>query len=255
MGSTAPATSMTGRRSVPGSELRCARLASRERQHPNRGPEVRIAGARRGLQHRRGALVLRGRGLDVLGIEPNAAAAAAARAKGIEVLAAPIESAPLPEARFRSAILSQVLEHVRDPQAVLRRIRPSLAPEARAYVVVPNMRSIWRSGFGVDWVHWHVPFHFWHHTPSRFRSYSSRRASRSSHSARSHPASGSSCRSRLDAMLVAASSGWSRSAAVSGPGSHLPPWAASGMWPAAAMRSSQWHGLIARTRAGAAPAA
>ncbi len=109
--------------------------------------------------------ILRRRGLDVLGIEPNPAAAAAARAKGIEVLATPIESASLPEARFRSAILSQVLEHVRDPHAVLRRIRPSLASDGRAYVVVPNVRSVWRNAFATDWVHWHVPFHLWHHTP------------------------------------------------------------------------------------------
>jgi SAM-dependent methyltransferase len=101
-----------------------------------------------------------------MGIEPNPTAAAAARAKGLEVVVAPIESAPLPEQRFRSAILSQVLEHVHDPIAVLRRVRPSLAEGGRVYVVVPNMRSVWRRVFGADWVHWHVPFHLWHHTPA-----------------------------------------------------------------------------------------
>jgi SAM-dependent methyltransferase len=108
--------------------------------------------------------LLRSRGLEVMGVEPNPTAAAAARAKGIEVVVSPIESAPLPDQRFGSAILSQVLEHVHDPQAVLRRVRPSLVEGSRIYVVVPNAESVWRHLFGTDWVHWHVPFHLWHHT-------------------------------------------------------------------------------------------
>jgi SAM-dependent methyltransferase len=108
--------------------------------------------------------VLQQQGLEVMGIEPNPAAAEAARALGIHVVVSPIESAPLPEARFRSAILSQVLEHVRDPPAVLRRVRPAIADGGRIYVVVPNAGSLWRGVFGSDWVHWHVPFHLWHHT-------------------------------------------------------------------------------------------
>jgi len=108
--------------------------------------------------------LLRARGLEVMGIEPNPTAAAAARAKGVEVVVSPTETAPLPAARFGSAILSQVLEHVLDPQAVLRRVQPSLVEGGRIYVVVPNAGSIWRGVFGADWVHWHVPFHLWHHT-------------------------------------------------------------------------------------------
>lgn len=108
--------------------------------------------------------VLRARGLEVMGVEPNPSAAAAARAKGLEVILAPIETAELPPARFGSAILSQVVEHVHDPHAVLRRVRPSLVDGGRIFVVVPNAHSLWRGVFGDDWVHWHVPFHLWHHT-------------------------------------------------------------------------------------------
>ncbi len=108
--------------------------------------------------------VLRDRGLDVTGLEPNAAAAAAAAAKGFDVITAPIETAPLPPATFRSAILSQVLEHVHDPVATLRRVRAAMQTDGRAHVVVPNAGSVWRRVFGADWVHWHVPFHLWHHT-------------------------------------------------------------------------------------------
>lgn len=109
-------------------------------------------------------LVLRTRGLEVIGLEPNASAAADARARGLEVIEAPIETAPLPEGRFRTILLSQVLEHVHDPDAVLRRVRSALRDDGRIYIVVPNADSVWRRIFGADWVHWHVPFHLWHHT-------------------------------------------------------------------------------------------
>lgn len=109
-------------------------------------------------------LVLRERGLDVTGLEPNPQAAAVARAQGLEVIEQPIESADLPRERFRSVVLSQVIEHVQDPHAVLRHVRSSVAPGGRIFLVVPNADSIWRHVFGVGWVHWHVPFHLWHHT-------------------------------------------------------------------------------------------
>jgi SAM-dependent methyltransferase len=109
-------------------------------------------------------VVLRERGLDVMGLEPNHAAADAARAQGLHVLEQPIEGAELPDQRFRSVLLSQVLEHVHEPQAVLERVRPSLRKDGRLYVVVPNAASVWRYIFGPDWVHWHVPFHLTHHT-------------------------------------------------------------------------------------------
>jgi SAM-dependent methyltransferase len=109
-------------------------------------------------------VALRERGLEVVGLEPNPDAAAAARAHGLEVIEEPIETALLPAARFRSILLSQVLEHVHDPQAVLERLRPALREDGRLYVVVPNAGSVWRRVFGADWVHWHVPFHLYHHT-------------------------------------------------------------------------------------------
>jgi SAM-dependent methyltransferase len=114
-------------------------------------------------------LLLREHGLEVVGLEPNPVAAAAARAHGLAVIEQPIERAVLPAGRYASILLSQVLEHVHDPHAVLRSLRPALRDDGRLYVVVPNVDSIWRHVFGVDWVHWHVPFHLWHHTRRSLR--------------------------------------------------------------------------------------
>jgi SAM-dependent methyltransferase len=110
-------------------------------------------------------LVLRERGLDAVGLEPNPRAAAVARAHGLPVIEQPVESAALPEAHFGSILLSQVLEHTRDPHVVLRTVRHSLRPGGAVYVIVPNAASAWRRFFGARWVHWHVPFHLFHFTP------------------------------------------------------------------------------------------
>jgi SAM-dependent methyltransferase len=114
-------------------------------------------------------VALRERGLEVAGLEPNAAAAAVARSYGLEVIEEPIEEAELPEGRFGAVLLSQVLEHVEDPKLVLRRVRPALRPGGTVYVVVPNARSLWRSLFGPHWIHWHVPFHLYHYTEPALR--------------------------------------------------------------------------------------
>jgi SAM-dependent methyltransferase len=109
-------------------------------------------------------VALRSRGLEVMGLEPNPEAAAVARSYGLEIVQAPIEEAEIPPAHFAAILLSQVLEHVRDPHLVLRNVRDALRPEGVVYLVVPNSKSLWRRVFGPDWVHWHVPFHLYHYT-------------------------------------------------------------------------------------------
>lgn len=114
-------------------------------------------------------LALRERGIEAIGLESNPRAAAIAAGRGFEMIVAPVEDADLPEQRFGSVLLSQVLEHVEDPEAVLGVVRHTLREDGTVYAVVPNTRSVWRSVFGPHWVHWHVPFHLYHHTPSSLR--------------------------------------------------------------------------------------
>ncbi|MFL5955211.1 MAG: class I SAM-dependent methyltransferase [Gaiellaceae bacterium] len=112
---------------------------------------------------------LKARGLDVVGLEPNPAAAATVRAKGIEVIEAPIERASLPPGRFGTIVLSQILEHVHAPAELLALVRRALREDGVVVAAVPNAGGIWRRVFGTDWAHWHVPFHLWHFSPRSFR--------------------------------------------------------------------------------------
>lgn len=114
-------------------------------------------------------IALRQRGIEAVGIEPNPRAAAIATGQGLDVIAAPVEAAELPAGAFGSILLSQVLEHVDDPERVLRIVTAALRADGTVYAVVPNATSAWRSLFGAHWVHWHVPFHLFHYTPASLR--------------------------------------------------------------------------------------
>jgi len=76
-------------------------------------------------------------GWSVLGIEPTTVFAEyGSRVHGIEIRPTLFEEAELP-GRFDLVILSQVLEHVEDPDAVLMRAASLLGPGGRLYISVP----------------------------------------------------------------------------------------------------------------------
>jgi methionine biosynthesis protein MetW len=75
------------------------------------------------------------RGCTVVGIERDAQAAAAARARGLEVREADVEHDGLEAESFEVVVFADVLEHLRDPVAALREAHP--AP--LAVVSLPNV--------------------------------------------------------------------------------------------------------------------
>jgi len=63
-------------------------------------------------------------------------------------------------------ILRHVLEHVKDPVELLKRLSRSLNPNGYIYVEVPNKNSIWSRIFGANWIQWYLPRHLYHFNPS-----------------------------------------------------------------------------------------
>jgi SAM-dependent methyltransferase len=87
------------------------------------------------------AQALRERGCWVLGIEPDARAAAEAAARCDEVLSADIEDAAVRAALpgpFGAIVCADVLEHLADPWAVLSDLGALLAPGGVVVVSLPN---------------------------------------------------------------------------------------------------------------------
>jgi len=97
-------------------------------------------------------------GWTVAGVEPHAAAAAAARARDLEVHHGRLETAP-PWPPFDVVLVSHVLEHVVDPLALLRQSAARLAPGGKVIVVTPNARALGLAWFGSAWFALDAPRH------------------------------------------------------------------------------------------------
>jgi methionine biosynthesis protein MetW len=88
--------------------------------------------------------VARHSGADAVhGVEVMENAAAAARARGVEVLVADLSSglAPLEDASFDVIHSNQVIEHVRDTDCFLREVRRLLRPDGYALISTNNLSS------------------------------------------------------------------------------------------------------------------
>jgi SAM-dependent methyltransferase len=106
----------------------------------------------------------RERGWHADGVEPSAGARRLAAARGVDLVP---DLADLPAADlYDVATLHHVLEHVEDPVALLRMVRPRLHPGGRLVVEVPNWRSTERVATGTDWVDLRPEQHRWQFTPA-----------------------------------------------------------------------------------------
>lgn len=99
--------------------------------------------------------------LQLEGVEFSARAAAAAEQAGFHVYRGPIENVALPPESFDLIIMNQLIEHVREPRAVLERVRDALRPGGHLFLETPNIDSfdarLFRRRY---WGGYHIPRHF-----------------------------------------------------------------------------------------------
>lgn len=151
-------------------------------------PTASAADALRGFQLDKLRLVQRfhrsGRLLDVgagIGLFVREASAAGFDAEGIEISRQAVEhgrtafavrltagdllDAQLSPSSFAVVTLWHVLEHLRNPRAVLQTALRLLRPDGRLFVAVPNIESFQARCFRSRWYHLDVPRHLFHYSP------------------------------------------------------------------------------------------
>jgi SAM-dependent methyltransferase len=84
------------------------------------------------------------RGWEARGTEFGAHALELNRAKGLEVVAAPISRATFPRASFDVVTAFEVVEHVRDPRAEAELLRHLVRPGGLFYCTTPNFNALTR---------------------------------------------------------------------------------------------------------------
>ncbi len=91
-----------------------------------------------------------GRGCTVVGIEQDEAAAEAAREVCAEVLVGDAETMelPFPEGSFDVVLCGDLIEHLREPEGFLARLRPLLREDGRLVLTTPNVAN-WTMRLGL----------------------------------------------------------------------------------------------------------
>lgn len=85
------------------------------------------------------------------GIDNDAAAVAAARAAGCNVVSGGLDELPSRPGHYRHVTLSHVIEHVHDPLKLLRQCLELLIPGGRLWLETPNLQSLGHDVFGAAW--------------------------------------------------------------------------------------------------------
>lgn len=102
----------------------------------------------------------RAEGFDAIGLEPVPPCATfAARELGVEVRTGLIETADLEPASFDVVTMFDVIEHLADPAAALRRIRTLLAPGGLLVAETGDLGGLLRRVVGSGWYYYDPPQH------------------------------------------------------------------------------------------------
>ncbi|MDJ0864601.1 MAG: class I SAM-dependent methyltransferase [Myxococcota bacterium] len=101
------------------------------------------------------------RGFEAHGFEIHEAAVRGADPRATIRVARELPDAGFPSGWFDSAVLWHVLEHMRDPRAVVTDLHRILAPGGRLVVAVPNFASFQARWAGPAWFHLDLPRHLY----------------------------------------------------------------------------------------------
>ena len=97
----------------------------------------------------------------VTGVDTDARAVAAARARGLDVYEGAVETSPIQPNSIDMALCIQTIEHVPDPIALLSSIANLLKPGGRLYLITDNTGSPdFRLTKGRHWGGYHFPRHW-----------------------------------------------------------------------------------------------
>jgi len=108
-------------------------------------------------------------GAEAYGLEADPNVRQVVEALGLQIYIGKIDDNPFPGITFDLIVLNQVLEHIPQPDLLLRKLAARLRPGGRIALSVPNSASIYCRRFGRDWINWHIPYHLHHFNPRSIR--------------------------------------------------------------------------------------
>jgi SAM-dependent methyltransferase len=103
---------------------------------------------------------IRSRGESVTGLERSPAAAAAGRARGLDIRVGDVTNpATFAPGQFDLVYANHSIEHLSDPAAAIHSILGWLAPGGKVFIAVPRFDGLVARLFGRHWYHLNAPLH------------------------------------------------------------------------------------------------
>lgn len=100
-------------------------------------------------------------GYKVIGIDIDPAAVASARREGRDVRLTDLADAGFPDGSFDVITMIHTLEHLDDPNTVLRECARVLRPGGSLFINVPNRGGLLPRVMKDHWIGWVPPYHVW----------------------------------------------------------------------------------------------
>lgn len=109
---------------------------------------------------------MKAQGWTVRGVEPNSAAARLGQSKfGLDIFNGTLWDAQFDSESFDYIRLNHSLEHMTDPNKVLKEVHRILAKDGKILIGVPNGKSLNARLFGSYWYHLALPVHTFVYSP------------------------------------------------------------------------------------------
>jgi SAM-dependent methyltransferase len=104
------------------------------------------------------------RGCEAIGIEADDNVLAIAARHNLNITSGVFDGTQFESSYFDYVTLDQVVEHVLDPNALMRGVCRVLKPGGTAVLTTPNPDSLGAHLYGRYWMNWHIPYHLQFYT-------------------------------------------------------------------------------------------
>ena len=107
-------------------------------------------------------------GAKAFGLEADPNVKRIANKLNLKIYNGDLENSPFKDTLFDLIVLNQVIEHIPEPDLLLKKLTNNLKRSGLMIISLPNVDSFWRFLFKDKWINWHVPYHLHHFKEKNF---------------------------------------------------------------------------------------